>query len=79
MMAVVKNKVKPIEGKKEKPVPICCLCGRVPAIVKFRSKKMVSCSDPMNCTGNYRTEWTSSEDAAIAEWNTLIKSDRRNR
>lgn len=25
--------------KKEKPVPICCVCGRKGVLVKFRSKK----------------------------------------
>lgn len=62
--------------KKEKPVPICCICGKKGIPVKFRSKKMVSCQDPENCVGNFRTAWHSSEDAAIVEWNTLIQSYR---
>ena len=63
--------------KKEKPVPICCICGKKGVTVES-DQKMVSCQDPENCVGNFRTVWHSSEDAAIAEWNTLIRSYRRN-
>lgn len=60
--------------KKEKPVPVCCICGKQGVTVRSRAKKMVSCPDPVNCVGNFRTKWNSSEDAAIVEWNTLISS-----
>ena len=43
---------------------------------KIQIKKMISCPDPENCVGNFRTAWHSSEDAAIVEWNTLIRSFR---
>lgn len=62
--------------KKEKPVPICCVCGCMGVTVKCRSKKMVSCADPMNCVGNFRTAWYSSEESAIVEWNTMIRRYR---
>lgn len=60
------------EGKKEKLVPVRCVCGRAGVTVRFGSKKMVSCADPMNCVGNLRTCWHSSIDNAIMEWNVLI-------
>ena len=58
--------------KKEKPVPCMCKCGKPGIIVKNRSKKMVSCPDPANCSGNWRTAWNGSELSAILEWNALM-------
>lgn len=46
------------EQKKEKPVPKPCKCGRDPCVVTVaRRGKMVTCSDPVNCCGNFRTLW----------------------
>ena len=58
---------------KEKPTPKRCLCGSVGIVVKMRGKKMVSCPDPLNCPGNFRTPWMSSEDDAIITWNNMEK------
>lgn len=66
--------------KKEKPAPKRCLCGAAAITVKTRHGKMVTCPNPMNCPVNIRTTWRRSEDAAIAEWNTLVRSliEKRN-
>ena len=64
------------EKENEKPVPICCVCGRNGVVVEFKKRRMVSCSDPENCVGNFMTGWNRSEDAAVEEWNTLIMSYR---
>ena len=61
--------------KKEKPVPVKCICGKPAIIVKSKSGKMVTCADPMNCHGNMRTTWVSHESIAIAQWNSLIQSN----
>ena len=58
--------------KKEKPVPQKCICGREAITVKKGSKKMVTCPDPLNCVGNFRTTWNGSAESAITEWNGLI-------
>lgn len=64
------------ETKKEKEVPALCMCGRQGIVCKMRSKKMVSCPDPINCIGNFRTMWMRSEDDAIREWNIMLASAR---
>lgn len=33
---------------------------------------MVCCPNPEKCPGNLRTLWRSSQDEAIADWNTLV-------
>lgn len=60
--------------KKEKPTPIRCICGKEAAIVVYRGKKMVSCPNPLKCSGNFRTPWKRSRDEAISTWNTMIQS-----
>lgn len=60
------------EDKKEKPTPVHCLCGKRAVIVKNKAKKMISCPDPENCCGNFRTMWHGHEESAIAEWDNLI-------
>ena len=57
--------------KKEKPTPKKCVCGLEAVIVKNRSKKVVSCPDPLNCRGNLRTMWESGEESAINKWNKI--------
>lgn len=56
---------------KEKPIPKRCLCGSVGIVVKVKGKKMVSCPDPVNCRGNFRTQWFSSEEQAVSAWNHM--------
>ena len=51
-----------------------CLCGKRGIIVRSGARKMVSCPDPMNCAGNYRTTWHRKEAEAIDEWNALIRA-----
>ena len=65
--------------KKEKPTPKRCICGAEAITVKTRLGKMITCPDPINCAGNIRSTWKKSEDAAIVEWNTLIRSLIENR
>ena len=60
--------------KKEKPIPIRCVCGMQAAIIHFKGKKMVSCSNLEKCIANLRTPWLGSEDQAIENWNTTIRS-----
>lgn len=61
---------KPEAKKKEKPVPIRCKCGAAACSSKVKGIGwLCSCSDPLNCFGNFRTGMYSSEDAAISAWN----------
>lgn len=60
--------------KKEKPKPKRCVCGSEAITVKNRSKKMISCPDPMKCRANLRTLWRGTEAEAISEWNGLVDS-----
>lgn len=62
------------DEKKEKPVPINCICGATAITVKARAGHMVTCPDPMNCKANLRTAWNKHQDLAITEWNNLIRS-----
>ena len=59
--------------KPEKPKPRRCKCGELAVVVHVRGKKMVSCSNPERCFGNFRTQWRKSVDGAIAEWNVLME------
>jgi len=65
--------------KQEKPVPKPCICGRGGIIVRSRSKKMVTCPDPVHCPGNLRSMWHGNEEAAIVEWNNLVAGYRMGR
>lgn len=65
------NAVKRVQ---EKIVPIHCVCGSAPVLVKKRGGQMYSCPNPEQCSGNYRTMWQRGEQSAAQEWNTLIKS-----
>ena len=38
---------------------------------------MFSCPDPVNCPGNLRTLWYSSEEEAVERWNVLVDTYRR--
>ena len=58
--------------KKEKPVPLKCVCGGEAITVKTKHGKMVTCPNPLKCEGNLRTTWQKNEDLAIVEWNNLI-------
>lgn len=60
--------------KKEKPTPKRCACGAIAISVKTKHGKLITCPNPTNCVGNFRTTWKRSEDQAIAEWNNLINS-----
>lgn len=60
--------------KKEKPTPKRCVCGAEGITVKTRHGKMVTCPNPVRCSQGPRTACNNSEDAAIVEWNTLIRS-----
>lgn len=62
--------------EKEKPIPVRCKCGAVACSSKIKGRGwMCSCSNPINCFGNFRTGIFRSEDAAIIAWNNgnLIK------
>lgn len=65
---------KPKE-KKEPATPCVCVCGRVPCIVKHKSKRMVACPDSMACS--MRSRWASTEQAAINDWNINQESARQ--
>lgn len=58
--------------KKEELIPKRCVCGKVGIIVQCKSKKMVSCPDPMNCRENRRTAWYKNRDEAIISWNNGV-------
>ena len=57
---------------QEKPRPRKCVCGKEPVLVSIRGGRMLSCPDPVNCTGNLRTMWQKSEIQAVEEWNGLV-------
>ena len=58
---------------EKKDIPKNCRCGKQGIVVYCRgNKKMVSCPDPLNCPGNYRTIWCSSVQQAIRLWNDDI-------
>ena len=58
---------------KPKPTPRSCFCGKLGILVSARGRgKMISCPDPMNCAGNFRTPWFRSELQAINYWNDVI-------
>lgn len=63
-----------MKEKKDKPMPVRCACGREAAVLVFRGKKMISCPDPENCVGNFRTLWKGRKEEAIAEWDNMIGS-----
>lgn len=56
--------------KKEKPVPVKCVCGADAAYVKARQGKMVCCPNVLFCAK--RSRWHSSLNAAIVDWNTVV-------
>ncbi|MGM9659540.1 MAG: hypothetical protein ACI3WQ_02965 [Faecousia sp.] len=62
--------------KKERPVPVPCICGKAPISVCIRGGKMLTCPDPLNCSANIRTRWTKHMDSATAEWNLLVQNYR---
>ena len=51
-----------------------CMCSKRGILVRSGARKMVSCPDPMNCSGNFRTTWRAKEEEAIDEWNALIRA-----
>lgn len=65
------RKSKPKEKKADdKPTPRRCPCGRSAVLVSARGcGKMVTCPDPLECVGNYRTPWFKTELQAINYWN----------
>lgn len=63
--------------KKEAPVPARCVCGKVPITVCIRGGKMLTCPDPLHCSGNIRTRWTKHIDTATVEWNALVSNRRQ--
>lgn len=71
-MAIAKRRSKE-KTTKEQIFPIRCKCGLDPIVVKSKHGKMVSCRDPMNCCGNYRTLWKRTEKEAIETWNSFIR------
>lgn len=50
---------------------------RPPAVVRNRGKKLLSCPNPVKCSGNYCTVWHPNEEAAVIQWNTLITAASR--
>lgn len=59
---------------EKKTVPKPCICGRPAVMVKSKSGKMFTCSDPLRCSRNIRTAWHRSggADGMIIEWNRLV-------
>lgn len=51
-----------------------CVCGRLPAIVKCKSRWLAACPDAMNCA--IRGNWETNEQQAIKSWNTAVQSAR---
>lgn len=48
------------KNKEEKPTPKCCICGKPAITVQSKSMRMLTCPDPINCSGNLRTAWYRS-------------------
>jgi len=48
------------KNKEEKPTPKRCICGKPAITVQSKSMRMLTCPDPVNCTGNLRTAWYRS-------------------
>lgn len=69
--------MKRVAEKPAKPVPVPCICGAPPAIVRNWGKKLLSCPNPVKCSGNYCTGWYPNEEAAVIQWNTLIAAAQR--
>lgn len=65
---------KPKE-KQEPETPCVCVCGRTPCTVKHKTKHMLACPDLMACA--MRSRWASTEQAAIVDWNTTVKSAKQ--
>lgn len=66
--------------ERKKPVPKPCVCGRGGITVHMRgSGVMMSCPNPVRCAAGPRTRWCSSEEAAVEEWNGLVRSRGRKR
>lgn len=63
--------------KKEPERPCVCVCGRPPCVTKHKSRYIVSCTAPIHCA--MRTGWASTEQQAINNWNTIIKTTRQER
>lgn len=60
--------------QKEHPVPVPCICGKMPAYVCIRGGKMLTCPEPLRCPANIRTRWAKDVDSATAEWNALVQN-----
>lgn len=58
--------------KPEKPMPVRCICGAPPAVVRYQRRELLSCPNPVRCSGNFCTGWHSDEETAVIRWNTLI-------
>ena len=65
-------KEKKEKKEKEELVPKFCKCGKPGIVVVHKSKKMVSCPDPVNCCTNRRTLWYGNKDEAIIAWNNGV-------
>ena len=78
-MPVAKRRETRKKKTEDKPVPLPCKCGRDPAIVKLRGGYVVSCSDPLNCCGNFMTYRKKLETQAIIAWNDRIRYGGENR
>lgn len=66
--------------EKKKPVPMPCVCGRGGISVRKRGTGiMYSCPDPERCPIGPWTRWSGSEEAAVEEWNRLVRSKGRSK
>jgi len=63
--------------KKEKEIPVPCICGAVPCTVKHGRRHMLSCPNTTSCS--MRSRWFNNQQLAVIDWNNAVKSARQER
>lgn len=66
--------------EKKKPVPMPCVCGRGGIIAHRKGGGvMCSCPNPVRCPSGPRTRWCGNVEAAVEEWDLLVRSCERSK
>lgn len=63
--------------EKKKETPASCVCGRIPCIVKHKSRHMITCPHTMTCA--MRSRWCTNEQAAVIDWNSAVQRAKHER
>lgn len=59
--------------KKDRPMPVPCLCGRSPVVAKAKGRNwIVACPAIDNCTNCRASGWWPTESEAVTHWDEAI-------